>query len=108
VPFEHAPARGEALIRSSLSLVSDGRLFYRGQDAITLSQTATVEDAARLLWDAREHNPFAGLGPRLDSAGGVSPRTRLFASLCPPRRGGRLHGRQDARSGQGPGGLGAQ
>jgi citrate synthase len=82
VPFEHAPARGEALIRSSLSLVSDGRLFYRGQDAITLSQTATVEDAARLLWDAREHNPFAGLGPRLDSAGGVSPRTRLFASLA--------------------------
>lgn len=62
--------------------MSDGRLFYRGQDAIALSQTATVEDAARLLWDAQGDNPFAGLGPRLDSAGGVTARTRLFASLA--------------------------
>ena len=82
VPFEQAPARGEALIRSSLSLVSEARLFYRGKDAIDLSKTATVEDAARLLWDARDANLFAGLGPRLDSAGGVSPRTRMFASLA--------------------------
>jgi len=82
VPFEHAPARGEALIRSSLSLVSQGRLFYRGQDVVELSKTATVEDAARLLWDSPGHNPFAGLGPRLDSAGGVTARTRLFASLA--------------------------
>ena len=57
VPFEHAPARGEALIRSSLSLVSQGRLFYRGQDVVELSRTATVEDAARLLWDSPGHNP---------------------------------------------------
>ncbi|HEX8472245.1 MAG TPA: citrate/2-methylcitrate synthase [Brevundimonas sp.] len=82
VPFEQAPARGEALIRSSLSLVSEGRLFYRGKDAIDLSKTATVEDAARLLWDARDANLLAGLGPRLDGAGGVSPRTRMFASLA--------------------------
>ena len=82
VPFEHAPARGEALIRSSLSIVSAGRLYYRGQDAIALSKTGTVEDVARLLWDSSDPNLLAGLGPRLDSAGGVSPRTRLFASLA--------------------------
>lgn len=82
VPFEQAPARGEALIRSSLSIVSEGRLFYRGKDVLDLSKAATVEDAARLLWDAQDSNLFAGLGPRLDSAGGVSPRTRMFASLA--------------------------
>lgn len=82
VPFEQAPARGEALIRSSLSLVSEGRLFYRGRDAIGLSATATIEDAARVLWDASDANLFAGLGPRLDSAGGVSSRTRMFATLA--------------------------
>ena len=82
VPFEQAPARGEALIRSSLSVVSEGRLYYRGQDAIALSKTATVEDATRLLWGADDTNLLTGLGPRLDSAGGISPRTRMFAALA--------------------------
>ncbi|WP_171009319.1 citrate/2-methylcitrate synthase [Sphingomonas sp. 2SG] len=37
---------------SSISLISDGRLYYRGQDAVALSATATLEEAACLLWDA--------------------------------------------------------
>jgi citrate synthase len=80
LPFIPA-VRGEVRIASSVSVIADGRLFYRGLDAVQLSQNATVEDAARLLWDARETNPFAGLGPRLDSAGGVNARTRLFGAL---------------------------
>ena len=82
LPFEIPPARGEALVQSSLTLIADGRLFYRGLDVEQLSQTATLEDAARLLWDARDVNPFAGLGPRLDSAGGISAHARLFAALA--------------------------
>ena len=82
VPFEAPAARGEALISSSLTVIADGRLFYRGMDAAQLSQSATVEDAARLLWDARDTNPFAGLGPRVDAVGGVSARARLFAALA--------------------------
>src|SRR5690606_22430762 len=52
-----APAvRGETRIPSSLSLIAEGRLFYRGLDAVQLSQSSTVEDIARLLWDARDAN----------------------------------------------------
>jgi len=82
LPFESPPSRGEALIQSSLSVVAGGRLFYRGMDAVQLSAASTVEDVARLLWDARDANPFAGLGPRLDVAVGASTRARLFAALA--------------------------
>ena len=80
--FADPPARGEAVIASSVSVISDGRLFYRGLDAVQLAQAATVEDVARLLWDARDANPFTGLGPRLDAVAGVTPRIRLFAALA--------------------------
>jgi citrate synthase len=82
LPFALPAVRGEVHIPSSLSVIAEGRLFYRGLDAAQLSQNATVEDVARLLWDTRETNPFAGLGPRLDSAGGVNARTRLFGALA--------------------------
>jgi len=82
VPFPTPAVRGEVAVPSSLSIVADGRLFYRGLDAVQFSQGSTVEDVARLLWDARELNPFSGLGPRLDSAGGINARTRLFGALA--------------------------
>lgn len=81
-PFVVPAARGEAVIASSLSVIADGRLFYRGLDAVQLAQAGTVEDVARLLWDARDANPFTGLGPRLDGVAGVTPRIRLFAALA--------------------------
>ncbi|MBJ7486592.1 MAG: citrate synthase, partial [Brevundimonas sp.] len=73
--------RGVVTIASSVSVIAGGRLLYRGRDAVDLAQTETIEDVARLLWDARDENPFAGLGPRLDGAGGVNARTRLFGAL---------------------------
>ena len=54
------PARStesEALmpvIGSSICLIENGRLFYRGKDAIRLSEEATLEDVATLLWRAEE------------------------------------------------------
>ena len=32
----------------------DGRLLYRGRDAVELSESATLEETARLLWDSGE------------------------------------------------------
>ncbi|HEY1225664.1 MAG TPA: citrate/2-methylcitrate synthase [Brevundimonas sp.] len=75
-----APGRGEVELKSAVSLIEDGRLFYRGLDAAQLSEQATLEDVARRLWDVRD-NPFAALKPRVDLVGGASIRTRLFACL---------------------------
>lgn len=77
-----AAGRGEAEIRSTQTVVADGRLFYRGLDAVQLSQNATIEDLARRLWDAREANPFAALKPRVTAALGPSPRARLLQALA--------------------------
>jgi citrate synthase len=40
------------VIGSSICLIENGRLFYRGKDAIRLSAEATLEDIATLLWGA--------------------------------------------------------
>ncbi|WP_396594484.1 citrate/2-methylcitrate synthase [Brevundimonas sp. R86498] len=81
LPFDPPAARGETVIQSSVSLVADGRLYFRGRDAAQWAQAATLEETARLLWDTGDTNPFAGLGVRVDAAGGASHRARLFAAL---------------------------
>ena len=42
---------GEPVLTSSVSTVADGRLFYRGRDAIELAESATLEEVAGLLWE---------------------------------------------------------
>ena len=37
-------------IGSSICLIEGGRFYYRGQDAVRLSDRATLEDIAKLLW----------------------------------------------------------
>ncbi len=43
---------GEPVLKSSITTIVNGTLLYRGQDAITLAETATLEQAACLLWEA--------------------------------------------------------
>ena len=38
------------VIGSSICLIENGRFYYRGQDAVRLSDEATLEEIARLLW----------------------------------------------------------
>ena len=48
-----ASADPEALmpvIGSSICLIENGRFYYRGQDAVHLSDSATLEEIAKLLW----------------------------------------------------------
>jgi citrate synthase len=41
---------GLPIVASQLTLIEDGRLYYRGQDALALSTTASLESVASLLW----------------------------------------------------------
>lgn len=47
---ESAIAWGEPSIVTAISTVSHGRLVYRGRDAVTFSDTATLEETAAVLW----------------------------------------------------------
>jgi citrate synthase len=43
---------GSPVRDSGITLVHDGALYYRGQNAVSLAETASLEDVAALLWAA--------------------------------------------------------
>ncbi|HEV7719017.1 MAG TPA: citrate synthase [Arsenicitalea sp.] len=43
---------GDPILPSAVSTVANGRLYYRGSDAVVLAQGATLEQIAELLWAA--------------------------------------------------------
>jgi citrate synthase len=53
---------GQGVIESRLTLISEGRLFYRGVDVEELARHASLESVATLLWDQQGDDPFAELG----------------------------------------------
>ena len=53
------------VIDSAICLIEDGRLYYRGHDAIRLADTATLEDIADLLWGAAGTLALTPTLPRL-------------------------------------------
>ncbi|RFB78767.1 helix-turn-helix domain-containing protein [Methylovirgula sp. 4M-Z18] len=55
-------AWGLPVLSSSITLIADGRFFYRGRNAVEWAETATLEETARLLWDCGAHDPFAEAG----------------------------------------------
>jgi citrate synthase len=56
---------GGPVLESGITLIHDGRLYYRGRDAVALAETATLEEVALVLWVADE-----------------SERSRLFDQPC--------------------------
>ncbi|MFC4277124.1 citrate/2-methylcitrate synthase [Achromobacter aloeverae] len=64
----------EPSIPTAVSTFIRQRLYYRGQDAVTLSRTATVEDVARLLWNAEQDIDFSSvMSEARGAAGAVHP-----------------------------------
>ena len=54
----HALDFGTPVLESSLTLIENGRLFYRGHDAARLARNGSLEQVAQLLWDC-DDRPFA-------------------------------------------------
>lgn len=70
----------EPSMPTALSTFFRGRLYYRGQDAVELARSATVEEAAHLLWGAAQAVDFSA--PGADLAGARPGRTTAFTSLA--------------------------
>src|SRR5258708_14252952 len=47
---------GTPLLESALTLITDDSLYYRGQDALKLAITHSVEQVAALFWTGDAHN----------------------------------------------------
>jgi citrate synthase len=45
---------GGPVLESGITLIHNGKFYYRGHDAVALAETASLEHTAGLLWDAEE------------------------------------------------------
>jgi len=84
---------GEPVLASAITVIADGRLFYRGQDAAILAETESLETVAARLWEA-PWTPPPRSGPIPDAP---DVKTRAFLALA--ERAGRdppIYGRGPA------------
>lgn len=73
---------GLPVLESRITLIEDGRLYYRGRDAADLAAGASLEDVAALLWEvpeARFAHPAADLPPCPPSASFLARAAILLA-----------------------------
>lgn len=78
-----ALAWGLPVLDSELTLIEDGRLYYRGRDAIDLARSESVERVAALLWSGDPDDAaaiFAGAGGE-PAAGGAPSADALARHL---------------------------
>ena len=73
---------GAPLLESAITLIQDGRFFYRGRDALALADSHTIEQVAALIWLEEEAAPDAPALPELFRATQVTP---LLAQLADAR-----------------------
>ncbi|SJZ43890.1 citrate synthase [Enhydrobacter aerosaccus] len=59
---------GTPVLESALTLIENGRLYYRGHDAVRLARSMSLEQVAQLLWEC-DDRPFAAKNlPAMSSA----------------------------------------
>lgn len=76
---------GAPVLDSALALITDGRIHYRGEDAVALSRERTVEDVAALLWTGRARAPddwFGGPAPEVRVEPGMDPLRAMQVELA--------------------------
>ncbi|MBB3213292.1 citrate synthase [Herbaspirillum sp. Sphag1AN] len=50
---------GLPVLESAITLIEDGKLYYRGHDAVVLAQTMSVEALSAHLWNCTEESAFS-------------------------------------------------
>lgn len=83
---------GMPVLESAITLIENGRLYYRGYDAVQLARDATVEQVAALLWTGdlnadtsawfgAERQTSALLGKFVQLPGNLTPFEQFQAAL---------------------------
>jgi citrate synthase len=71
---------GDPVLASAISTVANGRLWYRGRDALELAETATLEQIAGLLWQTSDIRVHADRAATRVAHGGT-PIGRLLSAV---------------------------
>lgn len=82
---ETALSFGAPVLDSAITLIHDGKLYYRGQDATSLARHASIRAVAALLWQADAAMLFApdNLPPETPA---LAAAERALAGLAPIER----------------------
>lgn len=73
---------GTPVLPSAISTVKDGRLWYRGQDAVALAQTCQLEEIAGILWESDTARLDIASAELNGSAQGAAPADALSTGLA--------------------------
>lgn len=82
---------GDPILPSAICTVARGRLWYRGEDAVELAETRTLEEVAGLLWQDPAVGVAAGLRrsserrvaqPRDGRSAPKAALTRMFSAMA--------------------------
>jgi len=73
---------GAPLLESAITLIQDGRFYYRGHDVLALAERCTIEQVAALIWTEEETESSAPDLPELFQA---TQMTSLLEQLAPVR-----------------------
>jgi citrate synthase len=65
---------GDPVLPTTISAIAEGKLYYRGRDAVALSASATLEEVAALLWGA-------DAGPVAEAAGQDGALSRMAGAF---------------------------
>jgi citrate synthase len=71
---------GDPVMETAITTVRDGKLIYRGKDAVKLAADATLEEVAALLWQAPA--PFPSRAAGAIAPAGETGKARLLACLA--------------------------
>jgi citrate synthase len=72
---------GEPLCDSSLTLIHQGQLYYRGRDACLMARDSSLEEVIELLWEGYTAEAPSLTGPWLDSLRDLPPMERFRLAL---------------------------
>ncbi len=73
---------GAPLLESELTLIRDGKLYYRGYEAVSVASQHTVEEAVSLLWKGNLQAQLNGLNKPVTKSVGVQME-RLISLVRP-------------------------
>jgi citrate synthase len=65
---EQALHWGLPILESSITLIGDGRIYYRGRDAAELARTSSLAEVAALIWTGKADAGSLGEPPRAATA----------------------------------------
>ena len=70
---------GMPVMESAITLIAEGRMYYRGRDAVALSEDHTLEQVAELIWTGSMTEGNHGRLPELfNTSSGVVPERLRF------------------------------